>query len=117
MADTAIQMGGKELTLRFSFLSLKALEKHYNKPIQRVFEEDMKDGGLDSVTALLWACLRKEKLTMNKIDELIDNAIESEEISIDTLNEKLTEAIESSKIAKGIKVQGNDEGDEQEAKN
>jgi hypothetical protein len=117
MADTSIQLGGKERTLRFSFLSLKALEQHYNKPIQRVFDENMKDGGLDSVTALLWACLRKEKLTMNKIDELIDNAIENEETTMDELNVKLKEAIESSRIVKGIKTDEAGEGSDEEAKN
>lgn len=112
--SVSIQLGGKERELRFSFLSLKALEQHYGKSIQAVFNEEMNKGGLEQLSVLLWACLRKEKLTLGKIDELIDGAIENEEIDIKGLGEKLKEALEASKIIKT--AMGDTEADD-EAKN
>jgi hypothetical protein len=44
MAGVFISLGGKEREMRFSFLSFKALEQHYNKPAQKVFEEEMTSG-------------------------------------------------------------------------
>lgn len=111
---TTIQLGGKERELRFTYLSMKSLESHYAKSIQRVFDEDFKDGGLDSVTMLLWACLRKEKLTVAKIDQLIEDSIENEEITMKDIGDKLKVAIEDSKVVKGIKA---DEQGDDEAKN
>jgi hypothetical protein len=111
MSGVQIQLGGKERELRFSFLSLKALEQHYGKSIQKVFEEEINKGGLEQLSVLMWACLRKEKLTLNKIDDLIDSAIENEEIDLGELSEKLKEAMEDSKIVKGA-VGGTDEGEE-----
>lgn len=111
---TTIQLGGKERELRFTYMSMKSLEAHYAKSIQRVFDEDFKDGGLDSVTMLLWACLRKEKLTVAKIDQLIEDSIENEEITMKDIGDKLKVAIENSKVVKGIKA---DEQGDDEAKN
>lgn len=111
---TTIQLGGKERELRFTYMSMKSLESHYAKSIQRVFEEDFKDGGLDSVSVLLWACLRKEKLTVAKIDQLIEESIENEEITMKDISDKLTEAVEGSKVVKGINAE--EKGDD-EAKN
>ncbi|MFU8688480.1 hypothetical protein ACNA6I_01480 [Rossellomorea sp. FS2] len=111
---TTIQLGGKERELRFTYMSMKSLEAHYGKSIQRVFDEDFKDGGLDSVTMLLWACLRKEKLTVAKIDQLIEDSIETEEITMKDIGDKLKVAIENSKVVKGIKA---DEQGDDEAKN
>lgn len=111
---TTIQLGGKERELRFTYMSMKSLEAHYAKSIQRVFDEDFKDGGLDSVTMLLWACLRKEKLTVAKIDQLIEDSIENEEITMKDIGDKLKVAIEDSKVVKGIKA---DEQGDDEAKN
>ena len=111
---TTIQLGGKERELRFTYMSMKSLEAHYAKSIQRVFDEDFKDGGLDSVTMLLWACLRKEKLTVAKIDQLIEDSIENEETTMKDIGDKLKVAIENSKVVKGIKA---DEQGDDEAKN
>jgi translation elongation factor EF-G len=109
MAGVSIQLGGKERTLKFSFLSLKALEQHYGKSISKVFDEEMNKGGLEQLSVLIWACLRKEKLTLNKIDELIDNAIEDEEIDINELSERLQQALQESKIAKNVVGESGDE--------
>jgi hypothetical protein len=103
MAGVYISLGGKERELRFSFLSFKALEQHYNKPAQKVFEEEMSSGKLSDLSVIIWACLRKEKLTIAKVDDLIDEAIESEEITLEELSEKLSKAVSESKIAKGSK--------------
>ena len=103
MAGVFISLGGKEREMRFSFLSFKALEQHYNKPAQKVFEEEMTSGRLTDIAVIIWACLRKEKLTVNKVEELIDEAIENEEITFEELSEKLTKAIGESKMVKGNK--------------
>ncbi|WP_141431902.1 hypothetical protein [Bacillus sp. 03113] len=101
MAGVYISLGGKERELRFSFLSFKALEQHYDKPVQKVFEEEMNSGKLSDLVVIIWACLRKEKLTLGKIEELIDEAIENEEITLEELTEKLSKAINESKVVKG----------------
>jgi hypothetical protein len=100
MSNITISLGGKERTLRFSFLSLKALEQHYGKPIAKVFEEEITKGGLAELTVMLWACLRKEKLTIGKVEELIDDSVENEEITMKELSDKLTAALSESKIVK-----------------
>lgn len=103
MAGVFISLGGKEREMRFSFLSFKALEQHYNKPAQKVFEEEMASGRLSDIAVIIWACLRKEKLSVSKVEELIDEAIESEEITFEELSKKLAEAINASKMVKGNK--------------
>lgn len=108
MSNITITLGGKERALRFSFLSLKALEQHYGKSISKVFEEEVVKGGLNELTVLLWACLRKEKLTIGKIEELIDNAIEDEEITMQELSESLQRALAESKIVKSGESAGAD---------
>lgn len=111
MSGVYLTLGGKERELRFSFLSFKAIEQHYKKPAQKVFEEEMASGMLSEITVIIWACLRKEKLSIAKLEELIDDAIENEEITIQELSEKLTEAINESKIVKSMK-KDEVEGDE-----
>jgi hypothetical protein len=103
MAGVFISLGGKEREMRFSFLSFKALEQHYNKPAQKVFEEEMSSGRLSDIAVIIWACLRKEKLTVAKVEELIDEAIESEELTFVELSEKLSKAISESKMVKNNK--------------
>lgn len=103
MAGVFISLGGQEREMRFSFLSFKALEQHYNKPAQKVFEEEMKSGRISDIAVIIWACLRKEKLSVAKVEELIDDAIENEELTFEELSEKLTKAITESKMAKGSK--------------
>jgi hypothetical protein len=100
MSNITIMLGGKERALRFSFLSLKALETHYGKSISKVFDEEIAKGGLAELTVMLWACLRKEKLTIGKVDELIDDSIENEEITMEELSERLQSALSESKIIK-----------------
>lgn len=103
MSGVFISLGGKEREMRFSFLSFKALEQHYNKPAQKIFEEEMSSGRLSDIAIIIWACLRKEKLTISNVEELIDEAIENEEITLEELSEKLTKAISESKMVKGNK--------------
>lgn len=109
MAGVFISLGGKEREMRFSFLSFKALEQHYNKPAQKVFEEEMTSGRLSDIAVIIWACLRKEKLTVAKVEELIDEAIETEEITFEELSQKLSSAISESKMVKGSKPAENGE--------
>lgn len=101
MAGVFISLGGKEREMRFTFLSFKALEQHYNKPAQKVFEEELKSGRISDIAVIIWACLRKEKLTVANVEELIDDAIESEELTFEELTENLTKAITESKMVKG----------------
>ncbi|MBW3113485.1 hypothetical protein KYJ26_16650 [Bacillus sp. MCCB 382] len=115
MANTTIELGGKARELRFTFKSLKALEGHYGKSIQKVFEEEINRGGLNEVSVLIWACLRKEKFTLNKVDDMIEDAIENEELTLQDLSEKMKSAIEESKVLKGVNVDA--EGTDEEAKN
>jgi hypothetical protein len=100
MSGVFINLGGKERELRFSFLSFKALEQHYNKPAQKVFEEEMQSGRISDIAVIIWACLRKEKLTVGKVEELIDSSIENDEITFEELSEKLSKAISESKMVK-----------------
>jgi hypothetical protein len=109
MAGVFISLGDKEREMRFSFLSFKALEQHYNKPAQKVFEEEMSSGRLSDIAVIIWACLRKEKLTVGKVEELIDEAIESDEITFEELSGKLTKAISESKMVKNNKPAENGE--------
>lgn len=109
MSGVYINLGKKERELRFSFLSLKALEQHYNKPVQKVLDEELNSGKLSAVVTVIWACLRKEKLSISKVEELIDDSIEEGEIGLNELIEKLTEAINESAIIKSTKQDESDE--------
>jgi len=110
---TFITLGKQERQLRFSYLSLVALENHYKKPLQAVFNEEMKSGKLEDLTVIIWACLRKEKLSLPKVFDLIDESIEDEETTLTEISEKVAEALQNSTILKGAE----DEGDGDEAKN
>ena len=111
MSGIYLTLGGKERTLRFSFLSLKALEQHYGKPIGKVFADNLKEGEmmLSDITTFLWACLRKEKLSVAKIEELIDESIENEELTIEELAQAIQKAVAESKVAKA-QTKGDEEG-------
>lgn len=101
MSGVFINLGKKEREMKFTFLSFKALEQHYKKPAQKVFEEEMASGHLSDIAVIIWACLRKEKLTVAKVEELIDDAIEDEDVTFEELSDKLSKAIGESKMMKG----------------
>lgn len=103
MSGVFINLGGKEREMKFTFLSFKALEQHYNKPVQKVFEEDLASGRLSDIVVIIWACLRKEKLTITKIEEMIDEGIDNENFTFEELSDKMAKAISESKMMKASK--------------
>jgi hypothetical protein len=99
---TTIKLGGKERELKFSFSSLRALENHYKKPIDKIFSENFANVSLEILVVMLWACLRKadKRLTVEKVEELIDESLENEELTFEDLKNALLEAFNNSVFTK-----------------
>lgn len=114
-----IKLNGEQYELKFSYLSLLAIEKHYKKGVFKVFSEtDLNN--LETLTAFVWACLRKEKKFKNKdVDDiavLIDDAIENEDITLESLAQAIEEAFNDSVILKNAIEKGKQEGGKEEGK-
>jgi hypothetical protein len=99
---TTIKLGGKERELGFFFTSLRALENYYKKPIGKIFSENIASESIEALVVMLWACLYKydKKLTVEKIEELIDDSLENEELTFEDLKNALQEAFNNSVLTK-----------------
>jgi Phage tail assembly chaperone protein, TAC len=100
-----IKLGGKERELKFAFSSLRALEQYYKKPVGKVFSENIASESLEALVVMLWACLYKsdKKLTVEKVEELIDESLENEELTFEDLKNALQEAFNNSVLTKAKK--------------
>lgn len=107
-----IKLGGKVRELKFTFKSLRSLETHYKKGVSKVFAENMADESLENLVIMLWACLRAtdKKITPDRVEDLLDEALDSGEVTFNELSEKLQEAMESSTLLKSM--QDDSEGDD-----
>lgn len=114
-----IKLNGEQYELKFSYLSLLAIEKHYKKGVFKVFHESDLNS-LETITTFIWACLRKEKKFKNKTPDdiavLIDDAIEVEDTTLEELADALKDGFENSTILKNAVKQDEGEGDEEEKK-
>jgi Phage tail assembly chaperone protein, TAC len=97
-----IKLGGKERELNFSFASLRAIENYYKKPIGKIFSENIASESIEALVVMLWACLYKsdKKLTVEKVEELIDDSLENEELTFEDLKNALQEAFNNSVLTK-----------------
>lgn len=109
-----LTLGGKTYELRFSLKSMRTLEAHYKKPIGKIFKDKDSLESLETLIAFYYACMKSKakSLTMDKVEDLLDEALENEEITLEELSTKLSEVIDSSSIMKNASAQP-----EQEAKN
>lgn len=100
-----ITLGGKQREMRFSYKSMRTLETHFKQPINKVMKQTEKLESLEALSAFYFACLKpKDKsITFEKVEDLIDEALDSEEITIAELSEKLKETIENATIVKSMK--------------
>lgn len=105
-----ITLGGKTREMKFSYKSMRTLEAYFKQPINKIMQQTDKLESLEALSAFYYACLKpKDKsLTFEKVEDLIDEALDSEEISISDLSEKLKETIENATIIKSMK---SNEGD------
>lgn len=121
-----INLGGKRRELKFNFKSMRSLEKHFNKPISKIFENEMQGESLGTMVTIFWSFLINDdkKLTVAKVEDIISDAIDSGEVTMDEIGDKIQETMEESQIAKTSNDnEGEDEGEsdegstEDEAKN
>ncbi|MEW9503238.1 hypothetical protein [Jeotgalibacillus marinus] len=98
-----LTLNGNQYELKFTYLSLLAIEQHYKQGVFKVFQDkDMNN--LETLTVFIWACLRREKKFRKKSVEdvamMVDSAIENEEISLNDLAEAIQEGFQNSTIIK-----------------
>lgn len=113
-----IKLDGEQYELKFTYLSLHAIEQHYKQGVFKVFREaDL--NSLDTINTFIWACLRKERKLKNKtpfdIAVMIDNSIENEETTLEELAQALEEGFQNSTILKSAieeQSEANEEGTE-----
>lgn len=100
-----ITLGGKNREMRFSYKSMRTLEAHFKQPINKIMQQTEKLESLEALSAFYFACLKpKDKsITFDKVEDLLDEALDSEEITITELSEKLKETIENATIIKSAK--------------
>ncbi len=107
-----IKLNGKEYELKFTYKSLNALEKYYNKGVFKVFQEESLDK-LETINVFLWACLKREKdfknKTVDQFVDMLDEALESGELTLDALTKALEQAFNESTILKSAQAEA--EGD------
>ncbi|MRX54702.1 hypothetical protein GJU41_12030 [Bacillus idriensis] len=114
-----LTLGGKTYEMRFSLKSMRTLEAHYKKPIGKIFKDKDSLESLETLIAFYYACMKSsnKSLTMEKVEDLLDIALDKEEITLEELSEKLSEVIDSSSIMKNSAAKSDEEQSEQEAKN
>jgi len=102
-----ITLGGKVREMRFSYKSMRTLEAHFKQSINKIMKQTEKLESLEALSAFYYACLKpKDKsLTFDKVEDLIDDALDSGEITITELSEKLKETIENATIIKSMKAE------------
>jgi len=107
-----ITLGGKAREMRFSYKSMRTLEAYFKQPINKIMKQTETLESLEALSAFYYACLKpKDKsLTFEKVEDLLDEALDSGEVSITDLSDKLKETIENAQIIKSLN-ESNGEGD------
>lgn len=99
-----ITLGGKEYELKFTYKSLRAIERHYDKGVFKVFAEESMEK-LETINVFLWACLKREKAFKSKsvddVVDLLDESLDNGELTLNTLTKALETAFTQSTLLKG----------------
>lgn len=95
-----VTLGGKRRELKFNFKSMLALEKHFQKPINQIFENEMQSQSLGTMIVVFWSFLINDdkKITPNKVEDLISDSIDNGEITMEELGSKISETMDESLI-------------------
>lgn len=115
-----INLGGKRRELKFNFKSMVALEKQYNKPIAKIFNEEMQSESLGNMVTMIWSALIHEdkKLTTNRVENMISDSIDNGELGMDDLGDAIKETMDDSLITGGGKTDEEaEEASEDDVKN
>lgn len=98
-----IKLNGKEYGMNFGFKALRSLEKHFGKPVAKLFDNELKSESLEIIAVMYWASLQKnggKKLTIDDVEDMLDSTLESGENDFEALQAKLDETIRSSRMFK-----------------
>lgn len=108
-----LTLGGKTYEMRFSLKSMRTLEAHYKKPIGKIFTDKDSMESLETLVAFYYACLKpkNKSLTLDKVEDLLDDALDKGDITLDELSKKLGEVIDNSSILKNSAPKEETEGD------
>ncbi|WP_158738625.1 hypothetical protein [Alteribacillus sp. YIM 98480] len=96
-----IKLGGKTRKLRFSHIAMKTMEEYYSMSFAKIFNEvDVES--IDNMGVMIWACMRRfdKTLTIDEVDEWIDDSIEDEETTYEEIGEKIKTVFNNSTLAK-----------------
>lgn len=99
-----LRLCGKTYKLKFGHLAIRTIEKHYGMGINQVFKDkDMES--VETLSVFLYASMKKlnKAITIDEVDELIDDAIDNDEITYEELANAIKEVTENSKIVNGNK--------------
>lgn len=102
----------KEYELKFGFKAILMLEKHYNeKNLSKLFSEHIGES-FSGLAVMVWAGIKHQdkNASINKVENMIHEAIENEDLTIDQISEAVNKAIVESKLF------NNDKGDDSEKK-
>lgn len=106
-----INIGGETRKMRFSHIAIKSLENHYNMPFHEIFKKINVDS-IENIGVMLWASLRKydKSLTLDEVEDWIDDGIDEETLSYEEIGEKIKEVFNQSTLARKGKEEKNKKG-------
>lgn len=99
-----LKLNGKEYELKFTYMAILQLERHYGKGVGKIFTElDLEN--LGTLTVFVWACLKQykewNKKTVDDVAQAISDSLESEDITFEDLGNAIQQAVEQSVLVKG----------------
>lgn len=103
-----LTLGGKTYELRFSLKSVRVLETHYKKPLSKIFKDKESSESMETLIVFYYACMKPKakSLTFDKVEDLLDEALDKGEIEFTDLAAKMDEVIEGSTLLKGYAQEG-----------
>jgi hypothetical protein len=97
--------------MRFYHIAIKTLENHYKLPFHEIFTKIHVDS-IENIGIMLWASLKKydKSLTLEEVEDWLDDEIENETITYKDVNAKVSEALSNSTVFKKAEPEKNKKG-------
>lgn len=92
LQDIPLELGGRSLTIRFSYLAQKTMKHHWKLENDRELQARMVKPSMEDVAVILWAGLRRHHpdMGLSDVENLLDDAGAA---GMTTAVGKLTDAI------------------------
>lgn len=76
LQDIPLELGGRSLTIRFSYLAQKTMKHHWQLEDDREIQARLVKPSMEDVAVILWAGLRRHhpEMGLSDVENLLDDA-------------------------------------------